>query len=77
VFICLLHDGQSPEKTLQNYNFACCFVCAAWSVTLREENGLLVFEDGVMEMFLSRMGKLTGFREKLHTESLHFSASIT
>jgi len=51
--------------------------CAARSVTLREGDRLLVFEDGVMEIFLPRMGKLTGFKKKLHTESLHFSAGIT
>jgi hypothetical protein len=39
---------------------------------LREEDRLLVFEDGVMEIFVPTMGKLTGFRKKLHTESLHF-----
>jgi len=44
---------------------------------LREEDRLLVFEDGMMEIFLPRMGKLTGFRKKLHTENPHFSADIT
>jgi hypothetical protein len=40
--------------------------CETWSVTLREEGMLLVFENGVMkEMFLPRTGKLTGFREKI------------
>jgi len=44
---------------------------------LREEDRLVVFEDGMMEIFLPRMRKMTGFRKKLHTESPHFSAGIT
>jgi len=31
---------------------------------LREEDRLLVFEDGMMEIFLLRMGKMTGFGKK-------------
>jgi hypothetical protein len=79
VFICLLHDGQSPKekdyKTIILPVVLCGF--AAWSITLREEDRLLVLEDGVLEIFLPRVGKLTGFRKILHTESLHFSAGIT
>jgi hypothetical protein len=45
---------------------------ATWSVTLREEDRLRV-----LEIFLPRVGKFTGFRKILHTESLHFSAGIT
>jgi len=61
----VLHDGQSPKE--KDYKTVILPVvlygCAAWSVTLREEDRQL-FEDGVMELFLPRMGKLTGFREK-------------
>jgi hypothetical protein len=59
MFICLLYYGQSPKE--KDYKTIILPVvlcgCAAWSVTLREEDRLLMFEDGVMkEIFLLEWG---------------------
>ena len=38
---------------IQNYNFACCFYgCGTWSLTMREENRLRVFENRVLRRIL-------------------------
>jgi hypothetical protein len=52
--------------------------CATWSLTLREERRLRVFENRVlMGVFGSKRDKVTGERRKLHNEELHDLYSTT
>ena len=55
-----------------NYNFACCFYgCETWSLTLREERKVRVFEDLVMmRIFGPRRDEVTGEWRRLHNEEL-------
>jgi hypothetical protein len=40
---------KSKNENIQDYNFACGFVtCETWSLTLREEHRLRVFENKVL-----------------------------
>jgi hypothetical protein len=75
----MLYDIQSSKekyyKTISLPVVLCG--CETSSVTLREEDRLLVFENGVMEINYTRLGKLTGFIKKIHIEWLHFSSGIT
>jgi hypothetical protein len=45
--------------------------CEAWSVTLKEELRLRVFENRVLRIFGPKWGKVTGEWRKLHNEELH------
>jgi hypothetical protein len=46
--------------------------CGTWSLTLREEHGLKVFENRVMKrIFGPKMDEITGSWGKLHNEGLH------
>jgi hypothetical protein len=46
--------------------------CETWSLTLREENRLRVFENRVLrELFGSKRDEVTGEWGKLHNEELH------
>jgi hypothetical protein len=46
--------------------------CETWSLTLREEHGLRVFENRVLRrIFGSKGDEVTGNQRKLHTEQLH------
>ena len=45
--------------------------CESWSLTLREERGLRVFENGVLRrIFGCKRDEVTGERRKLHNEKL-------
>jgi hypothetical protein len=58
---------------MQNNNFACClYGCETWSLTLREELGLRVFENRVLrETFEPKRYEVTGEWRKLHHEELN------
>jgi hypothetical protein len=45
--------------------------CETWSVTVREEHGLRVFENRVLRIFGLKRDKVTGGWRKLHNEELH------
>jgi hypothetical protein len=46
--------------------------CETWSLTLREEHRLRVFENRVLRrIFGSKRDEVTGERRKLHNEELH------
>jgi hypothetical protein len=46
--------------------------CEAWSLILREEHRLKVFENKVLKRILGQKGdEVTGGWRKLHTEELH------
>jgi hypothetical protein len=46
--------------------------CETWSLTLREEHRLRVFENRVLRrIFGSKRGEVTGDWRKLHNEELH------
>jgi hypothetical protein len=48
------------------------YECETWSLTLREEHRLKVFESRVLRrIFGPRRGELTGDWRKLHNEELH------
>jgi hypothetical protein len=46
--------------------------CETWSLTLREERRLRVFENGVLRIFGPKKDEVTGeWKKKLHNEELH------
>jgi hypothetical protein len=45
--------------------------CEAWSLTLREERRLRVFENRVLRIFGPKRDLITGEWRKLHNEELH------
>jgi hypothetical protein len=46
--------------------------CETWSLTVREENGLRVFENEILRrIFRPEMDEVTGEWRKLHNEELH------
>jgi hypothetical protein len=48
------------------------YVCGTWSLTLREEHRLRVFENRVLRRIsVSKRDKVTGELRKLHNEKLH------
>jgi len=52
--------------TIQNNNFACClYGCENWSLTVREERRLRVFEKRVLRIFGPKRDKVTEWR-RLH-----------
>ena len=55
------------------YNFACCFYgCETWSLTLKEEGRLRVFENRVLRgIFGPKRDEVTGEWRKLHNEELN------
>jgi hypothetical protein len=44
--------------------------CETWSLTLREEHGLRVFENRVLRIFGPKRDKVTGEWRTLHNEEL-------
>jgi len=66
---------------IQNYNFASClYECETWSLTLREERRLRVFENRVLRrIFRPKRDEVTREWRKLHNEELndlHCSSNI-
>jgi hypothetical protein len=47
------------------------YECETWSLTLREEHRLRVFENRVLKIFESKRVEVTGGWRKLHNEELH------
>jgi hypothetical protein len=45
--------------------------CETWSLTVREEHKLRVFENRVLRIFRPKRDGVTGGRRKLHNEELH------
>jgi hypothetical protein len=45
--------------------------CVTWSLTLREERRLRVYENRVLRVFGSKRGEVTGEWRKLHNEELN------
>ena len=60
-------------QDIQKYNFACCLVWVeTWSLTLREERGLRVFENRVLRrIFGPKRDEVTGEWRQPHTEELN------
>jgi hypothetical protein len=58
---------------MQNSNFSCClYGCETWSLTLREERKLRVFENMVLNtIFGSKRNDVTEEWGKLHKEELN------
>ena len=58
---------------IQNYNFASClYGCGTWSLTMREERRLRVFENRVLRrIFRPERDEVTGEWRKLHNEELN------
>ena len=46
--------------------------CETWSLTLREERKLMVFENMVLRIFGPRRGEVTGEWRRLHNEELNY-----
>jgi hypothetical protein len=51
--------------------------CETWSLTLREEHRLRVFESRVLRIFGPKRDEVTGEWRKLHNEELHDLYSST
>jgi hypothetical protein len=47
------------------------YVCETWSLTLKEEQRLRVFENRVLRIFAPKRDEMTGGWRKLHNEELH------
>ena len=57
---------------MYNYNFAYCFVGGeTWSLTLREEHRLRVFENRVSRIFGRKRDEVTREWSKLHNKKLN------
>ena len=61
------------DQDIQNYNFlVVLYGCETWSLTLREERKLRVFENTVLRrIFGPRRDEVTGERRRLHNEELN------
>jgi hypothetical protein len=72
---CLHCYPKRKNQKIQNYtrNFVVVlYGHATWSLTLREEHRLRVFENRVLRRILgSKRGEVTGSWRKLHNEELH------
>jgi hypothetical protein len=60
------------NENIQDYNFSCGFVwCETWSLTLREERRLRVFENRVLRrIFAPKRDEMMGEWRKLYNEKL-------
>jgi hypothetical protein len=67
--LCLLH--KCLINTFPDYSVV-LYGCETWSVTLREEHRLRVFENTVLSRtFGPKRDEMTGDWRKLHNEELH------
>jgi hypothetical protein len=68
------------NQNIQDYKFVCSSVWGeTWSLTLREEHGLRVFENRVLRIFGPRRDEVMGGWRKLHIEEVrnfHSSPNI-
>ena len=62
-----------PRRILDLRSFSCClYGCESWSLTLREERKLRVFENMVLSrIFGPRRDEVTGQWRRLHNEELN------
>jgi hypothetical protein len=58
-------EATSPLTTTHRHG------CKTWSLTLREEHRLKVFENRVLRIFQPKRDEVTGGWRKLHKEELH------
>jgi hypothetical protein len=60
-------------QNIQNHNsISCLYGCETWSLTLREEHRLRVFENRILRRIFGRKrDEMTAEWRKLHTEELH------
>jgi hypothetical protein len=57
---------------MKDYNFACDSVwCETWSLTLREEHRLRVFESRVLSKFGLKRDEVMGGWRKVHNKELY------
>jgi hypothetical protein len=66
----------SPRTTIQIFNavktYGCMYGCETWSLTLREEHRLRVFENRVLRnIFGPKRDEVMGEWMKLHNEEVH------
>ena len=61
------------DQDIENFNFACfLYGCETWSLTLREERKLRVFENTVLRRIFGRSrDEVMGEWRKLHNEELN------
>jgi hypothetical protein len=70
MFLSLFHTWCSLES-LARYGIS-AYGCETWSLTVREERRLRVFENRVLRrIFGPKRNEVTGGRRKLHNEELH------
>ena len=72
-FVFQFASQKFKNEDVQNCNFACSFYgCESWSLTLREECRLGVFENRVLRrIFGPKRDEVTGEWRKLHNEELN------
>jgi len=72
-FVFQFASQKFKNEDVQNCNFACSFYeCESWSLTLREERRLRVFENRVLRrIFGHKRVEATGEWRKLHNEELN------
>ena len=70
---------KSEDSDIQNYNFACfLYGCETWSLTLKEERRLRVFENGVLRrIFGPKRDEVTGEWRNLYNEEFNDLYSST
>jgi len=68
--VCYLKNA---DQDIGNYNFVCCvYGCETWSMTLREQRRLMVFENKVLRrIFELKREDITGEGRRLHDEELN------
>jgi len=71
-YLQLRYPKYKAEDT-KNYNFGCIlYGCETWSLTLREESRLRVFENRVlMRIFGPTRNEAAGERNKIHNDELN------
>jgi hypothetical protein len=72
IFICCCPFHLSNIATFERTYYLSLYGCETWSLTLREEHRLRVFENRVLRrIFGPKRGEVTGEWRKLHNEELH------
>ena len=76
-FVFQFASQKFKNEDVKNCNFACSFYgCESWSLTLREERRLRVFENRVLRRIFGRKrDEVTGEWRKLHNEELNLFSS--
>jgi hypothetical protein len=64
--------GRKFLRKVRIFLLGCMYGCETWSLALREEYRLRVFENGVLRRIFGPKGdEMVGGRRKLHKEELH------